>query len=184
MRFWAILAAMSLLGSCWWSGPAFYRRDASAAGPFLPGRFRLKITKEKTVEGRIERLADGRYRAVGWPKNKDDSQENGDDDAVYTPLEYPGRKLWIMQTGTDQADAGYGLIEQQGATFLLAPLLDCEGSKAIVLAAGGAVEGTKDSTGGVTCKFATRPSLEKALIAYAAAYPTLNTKITLIRIGD
>jgi predicted small lipoprotein YifL len=181
----AILATLFLPG-CWWQGPVFYPPDRMAAQPLTPGLYegRSADPADKPERIRLTRFASG-----SWGEAKDAG-------SWFYFIRLPGtaRDLWIMEAlVTDSDDAGYGLIERSGDHWTMEGLIPCRGTQALVRAAGGTVtnddppgaDGSADRplNNNITCTFADRASLERALKAYADAHPQLDGG-TLTRIGD
>jgi len=180
MRSLLSLLAALLLSGCFWAGPAFYRPDPGQSGPLPPGLYKLDAA-DKSAPPRLQvRRADDGALLVAAPE---DFQGGKPSRVVLAPLAAPNRHLWIVQTQIgDTADpVAYGLLESDGAALILDPALDCQGSEALVRAAGGTVEG---EGGSPSCLFADRAALERALIAYAGVHPGLEKPARLTRIDN
>ncbi|MES2096087.1 MAG: hypothetical protein V4459_04955 [Pseudomonadota bacterium] len=175
-----------LLSGCWWEGPIFYSPNTVDAQPFSPGLYesRSSDSADKPDRGRMARLADG-----SWGSEPDAKAS-----LYFVRLPGTARDLWIAEfIGVDSGDAGYGLIERDGARWTADVPIDCRGTQAIVRAAGGTVENDDPpgadgsparAPGNPACRFDTRAALESALLAYAALHPRLEGKVTITRIGD
>ncbi|QDZ08808.1 hypothetical protein FPZ24_16130 [Sphingomonas panacisoli] len=185
LRFAVVMLSM-LLSGCWWEGPIFYPPDPAAIQPITAGLYEARSGEQgdKPDRGRFVRRPDG-----SWA-------DEADAKAGYFFVRLGGttRDLWVVEfIATDGPDAGYGLLERVGDRWTMDPLIDCRGTEQIVRAAGGVVENdaapgadtSADRSLGnnLVCRFADRASLERALLAYAAAHPRL-TGATLKRIGD
>ena len=180
MRSLLSLLALFSLSGCFWEGPAFYRPDPGQSGPLSPGLYKVD-SADKSAPPRLEvRRADDGALLIAAPE---DFQGGKPSRVVLMPLTSPGRHLWIVQTQIgDTADpVAYGLLESDGAALILDPALACQGSEALVRAAGGTIEG---EGGSPSCLFADRAALERALIAYAAVHTDFEKPARLTRIGD
>ena len=180
MRSLLLLLATLLLSGCFWEGPAFYRPDPAQPGPLSPGLYKIDAAdKEAPQRLQVRRTDDGAL-LVAAPE---DFQGGKPSRVVLMPLAAPGRHLWIVQTqiGETVDPVAYGLLESDGAALILDPALDCQGSEALVRAAGGTVEG---EGGSPSCLFANSAALERAMIAYVGAHPGFEKPARLTRIGD
>ncbi|MDB5705240.1 MAG: hypothetical protein JWN66_2356 [Sphingomonas bacterium] len=175
-----LLAAL-LLGGCFWEGPAFYTVDPARPGPLAPGLYQAETPDDGSAPDRLRigRAADGAL-LVAPPEDYETGHPTR---VVLAPLPVPGRQLWVVQARIGEPDdpVAYGLLDSAGGTLMLDPALHCEGSQALVRAAGGAVEG---EGGSPSCVFKDRATLERALAAYAGAHPGLDKPTRLTRIGD
>ena len=169
MRFVIVLAIPMLLGGCWWEGPMFYPPNPAAIGPLSDGSY-VAEGKDGETKFRVGHAPDGSYV---------------DDDGgrlVATPFDAGPRSIWIIEMLSDRPadDTVYGLVERHGDA-LYADIPACEDTKNIVRAAGGRIEGSSKSLGGLTCEFDTREQLESAIRAYLASHPRLPNRIQVRR---
>ena len=209
LRFLAAAAAVMLLSGCWWIGPPFYKGGPADAGPVRPGVYRIDEPGDGKpgVRARVTWPPDGTLRFTAFKPGKGDEPAS----LVMVRLAVPGRDLWIVQQQAekDQTDVSYGLAELHGDELWISGVIDCQGTMAIVRAAGGEVdEGEVASNiedadpslamnemepepgdgegrmGGPECRFKDRASLERALRAYIATNPPFLQRIRFKRIGD
>jgi len=200
-RYLATIALAPLLAGCFWQGPAFYKGDPSIVGPITPGRYKVDILGDHKPAFRavVTRLEDGSFLL-------DQAKPTGDDHGehmVFAPLAMAGRNLWIVQTTNgfvssrppgSADDVTYGLVEWHGDVLEMNQAIPCEGSEAIVRAAGGIVtersvldaDGTPEHPreANTVCRFTDRAALERALVAYAGLHPTFPVRVRLKRIAD
>lgn len=181
-----VLLSAMLLSGCWWEGPIFYPPDPAAAQPITAGLYEVRTAdpSEKPDRVRFTRFTDG-----AWGEEADAKVWT-----FFARLPGTSRDLWIVETiATDSSDAGYGLIERAGNRWDMDELIQCRGTEAIVRAAGGTIEsdgspgakGSQPLSSGtnISCRFGDRASLERGLLAYAAAHPRLAGG-TLTRVSD
>jgi len=202
------MIAATLLSSCWWVGPPFYEGDPADAGPVRPGVYKVDLLGDGKPAHfyRVAWQPDGTVITTPLRPRKDERPSR----VIMVRLAAAGRDLRIVQDMPDEgtAEVSYGLAELRGDLLWLSPVIDCDTTEDIVRAAGGEVEepattsaeetdaaaadnstqaepaaGSKPS-GGATCHFRDRASLERALRAYVATNPRFPERIRLKRIGD
>ena len=180
MRSLLSLFVALLLSGCFWEGPAFYRADPAQNGPLSPGLYKIDAADKEAPQRLLVRRADDGALLIAAPE---DFQDGKPSRVVLVPLATPGRHVWIVQTqiGETADPVAYGLLESDGGALILDPALDCQGSEALVRAAGGTIEG---EGGSPSCIFQDRAVLERAMIAYVSAHPGFEKPARLTRIGD
>jgi len=202
------VAASLLLSSCWWVGPPFYKGDPADAGPVRSGVYKVDLLgdDEPAHLYRVAWQPDGTILITPVRPRKDEEPSR----VIMVRLAMMGRDLWIVQDMPDEgtAEVSYGLAELRGNLLWLSPVIDCDTTMDIVRAAGGEVEepaitniedavaapadnstqaepaAASKPSGGATCHFKDRASLERALRAYVATNPRFPERIRLERIGD
>jgi len=208
LRLAFAMTAATLLSSCWWVGPPFYKGDPADAGPVRPGVYKVDLLGDGKPAHlyRVAWQPDGTILTTPLRPRKDEESSR----IIMARFAATRRDLWIVQDmpDEDKAEVSYGLAELRGDVLWLSPVIDCDTTADIVRAAGGEVEepaitnvedadmapaanstqaappaGSKPS-GGATCHFKDRASLERALRAYVATNPPFPERIRLKRIGD
>ena len=195
------IALALLLSGCFWQGPAFYHGDPSIAGPVAAGRYKMDILGDHKPASPmiVTRLGDGSFF---FDEAKPTTNDHGEH-LVFAPLAMAGRNLWIVQITNGFAssrppgsadDVTYGLVEWHGDVLEMNQAIPCEGSEAIVRAAGGIVtersepdaDGTPDHPreANTVCRFTDRAALERALVAYAGLHTAFPIRVRLKRIAD
>lgn len=208
LRLAFAMIGATLLSSCWWVGPPFYKGDPADAGPVRPGAYKVDLLGDGKPAHlyRVAWQPDGTILTTPLRPRKDEQPSR----VIMARFAAAGRDLWIVQDMPDEgtAEVSYGLAELRGDVLWLSPVIDCDTTADIVRAAGGQVEepattnaeeaqatSTTNSvqaepaappkpTGGATCHFKDRASLERALRAYVATNPRFPERIRLKRIGD
>lgn len=208
LRLAFAMIAATLLSSCWWVGPPFYKGDPADAGPVRPGAYEVDLLGDGKPAHlyRVAWQPDGTVLVTPLRPRKDERPSR----VIMVRFAAAGRDLWIVQDMPDEgtAEVSYGLAELRGDILWLSPVIDCDTTEDIVRAAGGEVEepattsaGETDAaaadnstqaepaavpkpSGGATCHFKDRASLERALRAYVATNPRFPERIRLKRIGD
>jgi hypothetical protein len=207
LRLAFAMAAATLLSSCWWVGPTFYKGDPADAGPVRPGVYKVDLLGDGKPAHfyRVAWQPDGTILTTPLRPRKDEESSR----VIMVRFAATGRDLWVVQdlADEDKAEVSYGLAELRGDVLWLAPVIDCDTTADIVRSAGGEVEepattNVEDAdvapaahstqaqpvaakpNAGATCRFRDRASLERALRAYVATNPRFAERIRLKRIGD
>ena len=208
LRLVFAMIAATLLSSCWWVGPPFYKGDPADAGPVRPGAYKVDLLGDGKPAHlyRIGWQPDGTILVTPLRPRKDEQPSR----VIMVRFAAAGRDLWIVQdlADEDKTEVSYGLAELRGDVLWLAPVIDCDETREIVRAAGGEVEepattnaeemeaapttnsvqaepaGSPKRAEGATCHFKDRASLERALRAYVATNPRFPERMRLKRIGD